>query len=116
MSIRTVARFVLKALATSLAKEITKHNREMSKVVTARNSKVAELNADIKALVSSEAARIDAVMAKAQADVARIKGELHVKMDAKHQHIKACEQFCKHSQAKAEKAGAMRSKVLAIVE
>lgn len=116
MSIRTVARFVLKALASSLAKEVTKHNRKMSKVVTARNAKVASLNADIKELVKTEGPRIAKVMSKAEAEVARIKAELHAKTAEKHTHIRSCEQFCKHSQVKAEKAGAMRAKVLAIVE
>ena len=116
MSIRTVARFVLKALASSLAKEVAKHNREMSNMVKARNAKVASLNADIKELVKTEEPRIAEVMSKAEAEVARIKAELHAKTAEKHTHVRTCEQFCKYSQVKSEKAATMRAKVLAIVE
>lgn len=116
MSIRTVARFVLKALAASLLKEVDKHNREMGKALKAHTSKMVALNDEIKELSYNEKPRIAEVRAKAEAEVSRIKAELHAKITEEHTHIKECEQFCKHSKAKVEKAVAMRAKVLAIVE
>lgn len=116
MSIRTVARFVLKALDASLLKEVTKHNREMGKALKTRDAKRAKLNADIKELADTEGSRIAAIMSEAESKVARIKDELHAKSAEKRILIQSCEQFCKHSQEKAAKAGAMRAKVLAITE
>ena len=114
--VSNIAKFAIRAILTSLAKEAVASERKVARVIAKRDAKVAKLDKDIIAMSKREDVEVAKIREKAELEVRMILAAKVKKMNAKADVRWNAGAQCRELNKKGQDALTLKAKLEAVVK
>lgn len=111
-----IAKFTIRIILTSLAKEVVASERKVARVVAKRDARVAKLDKDIIAMAKREDAEVAKIREKAELEVRMLRAAKRKKIAAKNDIKWNAGSLCRDLNKKGQDTLALKSKLEAVVK